>query len=152
MDWLAGRWNVDQHTIELIMAADKQAQQEWFHQLEEEGVDFLILDRYTMSQDTYSIVNGVEYRWTLELQRFMRQPDIQILIDIPAEISISRKGKHNDGENDRYESDLEMLKQVRHQYRRQIVLEPKAFFVDGLLAPDQVHYQIVGNLRSILKL
>lgn len=116
MDWLAGRWDVTQHTIELIMAADKQAQQEWFIELENQGTDVLILDRYTGSQTAYASANGVDLLWTLTLQDYMRKPDHTVLIDIPAEISMARKGKHNDGKNDRYESDRELLSRVRTIY------------------------------------
>lgn len=116
MDWLTNKWDVSQHTIELIMAADKQAQQEWIQSLEDEGYDYLILDRYTRSQMAYGIVNGIDKMWLSELQNYLRKPDMELYIDIPAEVSMQRKGKHNNGENDRYESDKEMLERVRSLY------------------------------------
>lgn len=116
MDWLTCQWDASQKTIELIMCADKQAQQDWFQELDKNNYDFLILDRYTLSQVAYGIANGIDGRWILDLQKYMRKPDIDIIIDIPAEMSMSRKGKHNNGDNDKYESDLEMLKRVRHNY------------------------------------
>lgn len=39
--FLYGDYNVSQETIELIMTADKFAQQDWFDELEENGTDFL---------------------------------------------------------------------------------------------------------------
>jgi dTMP kinase len=142
MKWLQKKWDVDQHTIELIMAADKQAQQLWFDKLEAEGVDFLVLDRYTGSQKAYARANYVNPVWTEELQRYMRQPDLEIFIDIPAEESMRRKGKHNNGENDRYESDLEMLERVRQFFTG--VIDVK---VNGVQSPEEVHQAIVQRVK-----
>lgn len=117
MEWLTNKWPVDQITIELIMAADKQASQTWFKKLEGKGIDFLILDRYTLSQVVYALATGSDGGWISSLQKYMRKPDMDIVIDIPAEVSMSRKGKHNNGENDRYESDVKMLREVREIYK-----------------------------------
>lgn len=146
MDWLTNKWDVDQHTIELVMTADKQAQQKWFQELEEEGIDFLILDRYTGSQVVYSKANGVSPEWTEELQRHMRKPDVEIFIDITAEESMSRKGKHNNGENDRYESDLELLQRVRSLF-----LERNNIKIDGMKRPHEVHMNILNALEDTFK-
>ena len=69
MKWLKKEWDVDQSTIELIMTADKQAQQKWFNELEQQGVDYLILDRYTGSQEVYSEASGIDPLWTHQLQK-----------------------------------------------------------------------------------
>lgn len=143
MKWLTKQWDVDQHTIELIMAADKQAQQLWFDKLEADGVDFLILDRYVGSQQVYATANYVDPDWTLELQRYMWEPDVEIFIDIPAEVSMARKGKHNNGENDRYESDLEMLKCVRQLFQKRENIK-----VDGLKTIVEIHIDIAEALRE----
>lgn len=137
--WLIGQYDVDQKTIELIMAADKQAQQAWFNELEEQGVEVLILDRYVCSQLAYAIVNGSTREWTGELQRYMRPADHTILIDIPPEVSMARTGKHNNGENDRYESNLEMLRQVRAVYRTELEADPSNIIVDGEQPLEEIH-------------
>jgi dTMP kinase len=143
MRWLKKEWDVDQTTIELIMTADKQAQQKWFDELEAQGVDFLILDRYTGSQDVYSYANGIDPEWTAWLQRYMREIDVEIFIDIPPTESMSRKGKHNNGENDRYESDLELLTRVRELY-----LERDNIVINGMQDVESVHLDIVKSLES----
>jgi dTMP kinase len=117
MKWLRKEYDVDQTTIELIMAADKQAQQNWIKQLGKDDVDFLILDRYTLSQIVYSQASGLSAMWVSDLQENLLQPDLNIIIDIPAEESMRRKGKHNNGENDRYESDRQLLEEVGRLYR-----------------------------------
>jgi dTMP kinase len=145
MKWLTGQWDVDQHTIELIMTADKQAQQKWFDELEEQGVDFLVLDRYTGSQQVYSLANGISPMWTAMLQKHMRQPDMEIFIDIPADVSMGRKGKHNNGENDRYESDLELLKRVRGLFTQRNNIK-----IDGEQSVEKVHQDIIDALKEKL--
>lgn len=135
--WLRKEWEVDQHTIELIMAADKQAQQKWIKQLEEIGVDYLILDRYLGSQRVYSIANKMDPMWVIQLQKYMRKPDLEIFIDIDPEESMRRKGKH--GENDRYESDLELLTNVRELF---IELTYKDKVIDGSKSVEDVSEQI----------
>lgn len=146
MDWLTGKWNVDQKTIELVMTADKQAQQEWFDELEKEGYDYLILDRYTGSQQVYSEASGIDKNWTHFLQIYMRRPDFEIFIDIPAEESMRRKGKHNNGENDRYESDHALLSKVRELYSARNNIK-----IDGMQTVEEVHNDIVKVLSSLLK-
>lgn len=143
MKWLKKEWDVDQKTIELIMTADKQAQQQWFNQLEEEGVDFLILDRYTTSQQVYAEANGIDPNWTNELQKYMRKPDIEIFIDIPAEESMRRKGKH--GENDRYESDLKLLNKVRGLF-----ISRKNYKIDGMRSVEEIYNDITWVVEQVL--
>ena len=138
--WLRREYLVDQITIELLIAADKQAQQEWIQSLEEQGVDVLILDRYTLSQFVYAQANGVDKNFVLTLQQFMRQPDHNIIIDILAEVSMSRKGKHNNGENDRYESDLAMLRKVRELYLTSV--KPTDLVVDGTKEIEEIHQAV----------
>jgi dTMP kinase len=153
MDWLTGKWNVSQHTIELIMTADKQAQQDWFKQLENAAYDFLILDRYTLSQSTYGVATGIDGRWILELQKYMRKPDLDIVIDIPAEVSMSRKGKHNNGVNDRYESDLELLTKVRENYLAfsTVYSAPSKAIIDGNRDIEEIHSEIYKAVKEVFK-
>lgn len=137
--WLRKEYEASQETIELLMAADKQAQQDNFRKLEEAGVEVLILDRYTLSQLVYATANEVSLSWSYELQRQMRQPDLNIVIDIPAKVSMARKGKHNGGVNDRYESDLELLKKVRMLYK---IMDSNTTIIDGMKSIDELYEQI----------
>jgi dTMP kinase len=134
--WLRKEWDVDQKTIELIMAADKQAQQQWFEELEFQGVDFLVLDRYTGSQFVYGQATGTDVNHIGQLLRFVRRPDLEILIDITPEESMKRKGKW--GDNDRYESDKALLTAVRYLY----VNKPGIVKVDGMRNIEEIHQDI----------
>lgn len=112
--WLYGQYKVNQHTIELIMAADKYAQKEYFENLEEEGYDFLILDRYIGSHIVYANANGMDGQWIDNLLAYLPDPYCEIFIDVSPETSMKRKGKH--GDNDRYESDKQLLAKAREGF------------------------------------
>lgn len=147
-DWLDHKYNADQKTIELIMAADKQAQQAWFEELEKQNVDFLILDRYTTSQIVYAMANGIPKEWIDQLQRYLRKPDIEIFIDIKPETSLLRKGKY--GENDRYESNLELLKKVRELYFEFITEKKNFIIVNGENDRDHIEMYIWNSIKRII--
>ncbi|MCR8641440.1 dTMP kinase [Paenibacillus sp. N1-5-1-14] len=145
--WLNREWDVNQISIELLMACDKQAQQEWINELEMEGVDLLILDRYILDQEVYASANGADTKWVKELQRYMRQPDINIIIDIPSEVSMARKGKHNNGDNDRYESDKEMLDAVRKYYSDYSNNNKNTtIYIDGMQSIEDIHSELFDKL------
>lgn len=140
--WLRGEFEADQYTFELLQAADKQRMQRLFEKFEyEEGADFLIIDRYVLSQWAYAIAQGIDLCFAESLQHYMRQPDMTIYIDIPAEVSMSRKGKHNGGENDRYESDLQLLQNVRAIYKQS--LNDRDLCIDGTQEMDAVHEEVL---------
>lgn len=144
--WLTKKWNVDQATIELVMAADKQAQQHWFKRLEEKGIDFLILDRYTSSQVAYSVASGMELEWVRSLQKNMKKPDLEIFIDITVEESMKRKGKHNNGVNDRYEESRKTLEGARTMFTQ----VPHIVTIDGMRGIDAIHGDIVQAVQHLL--
>lgn len=152
-DYLYKTYETNDKAIELIMTADKVAQQDWFNQLREEGVDFLILDRYVASQYVYAQAKGLPLDFIQTLSSLVIQPDLEIMLDISAETSINRKGKH--GENDRYESDREYLTKVRQTYITYFKEQPtKRFILNNLdeVAPIQVSEGVKGLVQSFFLL
>lgn len=113
-DWLRNEYDVDDHTFELIQTADKQAAQSDIQKYEESGVDYLIIDRYDLSQYAYGSYKNDDV-WLMSLNHYIRRPDITIFFDVDPVVSMSRKGEH--GDNDKYESDLELLTHVSKSYK-----------------------------------
>lgn len=152
--WLHGEYDVDQTTIELIMTADKQAQQKYFDELEKEGYDYLILDRYTWSQRVYSSAtnpysgfNKSQYmEWVNNITKYIREPDYVIYIDVTPEESMKRKGQH--GDNDRYESDFDLLTKAREEYLDMVVgnlySDNLFFLVEGSQPVDDVWEEVLN--------
>jgi dTMP kinase len=75
----------------------------------------LVCDRYVASSIAYGEAQGLDPRWLTDVQRFLPQPDLTILLDIAPETAVQRKAKGRD----RYERDLALLSRVRDSYRRQ---------------------------------
>jgi dTMP kinase len=75
----------------------------------------VVCDRYIASSVAYGEAQGLDAAWLTNIQRYLPQPDLTILLDIPPEVSARRK---RDG-RDRYEQDLALLARVRDSYLRQ---------------------------------
>ena len=143
-EFLFNTFKVNQYTIELIMAADKQMQQNWFKELINQDVKFLILDRYTSSQEAYAWGNGIPIEWIKDLHRYLMKPSLEIFIDIPVEESMNRKGKMPT--DDKYETNKELLQSVRDRYdfmfRNEFAMTSNRYVVDGMQSIESVHYDI----------
>lgn len=75
----------------------------------------LVCDRYLASSVAYGEAQGLDAAWLLEIQKYLPQPDVTILLDIPPEVSARRKS----ADRDKYERDLALLARVRDSYLRQ---------------------------------
>lgn len=149
--FLDGKYQVNQLAIECIMAADKYAQLDWMKEISG-TTDVLIFDRYVTSQLVYSKANRIDIDFTANLLDRMPAPDFQIFLDIDPEESMSRKGKH--GDNDKYESDQELLTRARKYYTLCMNMEEednKALTVDGTLSIEEMHQQIMNRVLPLLE-
>ena len=86
----------------------------------------LVCDRYVASSVAYGEAHGLDPAWLAELQRFLPQPDLTILLDIAPATSLGRKAVGRD----RYEDDLALQDRVRESYLRQ-AQQPAWLRVDG---------------------
>jgi dTMP kinase len=77
---------------------------------------FVVLcDRYVASSVAYGEAQGLDAAWLADIQRFLRPPDLTILLDIGPDTALGRKAAGRD----RYERDMALLTRVRESYRRQ---------------------------------
>jgi dTMP kinase len=97
-----------------------------------EGV-VLLCDRYMASSVAYGEAQGLDPGWLTDVQRFLPQPDLTILLDIAPDTAVRRKSSNRD----RYESDLALLSRVRDSYRRQAA-DARWLRLDGERAKDAV--------------
>jgi dTMP kinase len=72
----------------------------------------LVCDRYLASSVAYGEAQGLDGAWLRDTQKYLPQPDVTFLLDIPPEVSARRK-RH---ERDKYERDLALLARVRDSY------------------------------------
>ena len=77
----------------------------------------VVCDLYLASSIAYGEAQGLDPEWLSDIQKYLPEPDITFLLDIPPEISAKRKI----ADRDRYERDLSLLSRVRDSYQRQAV-------------------------------
>jgi dTMP kinase len=82
---------------------------------EKEAGTILVCDRYLASSIAYGEAQALDVAWLTEIQKYLPQPDITFLLDIPPDVSARRKTT----DRDRYERDLSLLARVRESYLRQ---------------------------------
>jgi dTMP kinase len=75
----------------------------------------VVCDRYLASSIAYGEAQGLDGGWLRDIQRFLPQPDLTILLDIAPDTAVRRKTAGRD----RYERDLALLSRVRASYQRQ---------------------------------
>lgn len=73
--------DLNPETVQLLQAADKQRHQTTIKLMLEEN-DFVIVDRYTLSQLVYGVAQGMDERWMLNLQSKMMKPDLTIYLKV----------------------------------------------------------------------
>src|SRR5918996_3019345 len=96
--YVANRYEYKGHIVEAIEAGT-----------------ILVCDRYLASSVAYGEAQGLDRAWLIEIQKYLPQPDVTILLDIPPEASARRKST----DRDKYEQDLALLGRVRDSYLRQ---------------------------------
>lgn len=102
--------------------------------------DIVIMDRYYHSNMAYGVVNGMDPVWLAGLDADMPKPDVIVLLDIPAELSLQRKSMH-----DSFESDVSFLRMVADEYRREAVKSGWCI-IDGSLPTVVVHQNIMSAI------
>ncbi len=100
--------------MQLLYVANRYEYAEQIAQARDAGT-IIICDRYLASSVAYGDAQGLDPVWLLEIQRYLPQPDLTILLDIPPAVSARRKID----DRDKYERDLALLGRVRESYLRQ---------------------------------
>jgi dTMP kinase len=112
---LRGERDYGPDVMQLLYVANRY---EWKPQIEHELArgTVLICDRYLASSIVYGEAFGLDPQWLRDMQKYLPQPDITVLLDIPPAVSARRKT----ADRDKYERDLDLLGRVRDSYLRQV--------------------------------
>lgn len=102
------------------------------------GDAIVVCDRYLASTIAYGEAQGLDPSWLIDIQRFLPQPDLTILLDIAPETAVGRKAAGRD----RYERDLALLGRVRASYQRQAA-SPTWLRLDGQRAKAEVTADVI---------
>jgi dTMP kinase len=100
--------------MQLLYVANRYERRDEIVQWLETGV-MVICDRYRASSVAYGEAHGLDPAWLADMQRYLPDPDITLLLDIKPETSARRKSS----DRDKYERDLKLLARVRDSYVRQ---------------------------------
>jgi dTMP kinase len=105
------------------------------------GGTILVCDRYLASSIAYGEAQGLDPAWLRDIQKFLPQPDLTILLDIAPETAVERKATNRD----RYERDLALLSRVRDSYHRQAAHDGW-LRLDGERSRDAVSADVLSAL------
>jgi dTMP kinase len=100
--------------MQLLYVANRYEKRDAMREALDAGT-ILVCDRYLASSIAYGEAQGLDAGWLRNIQKYLPQPDLTILLDIAPETAVRRKA----ADRDRYERDLALLSRVRESYRRQ---------------------------------
>ncbi len=111
---LRGERDYTADVMQLLYVANRY---EWKGKIagEKDAGMVVVCDRYLASSIAYGEAQGLDVAWLTEIQKYLPQPDLTFLLDIPPEVSARRKTE----DRDKYERDLSLLARVRESYLRQ---------------------------------
>ena len=111
---LHGERDYGADVMQLMYVANRYEKRDQIRKALESGT-VIVCDRYLASSVAYGEAQGLDAAWLRDIQKFLPQPDLTILLDIAPETAVQRKAANRD----RYERDLALLSRVRESYRRQ---------------------------------
>jgi dTMP kinase len=141
---LKGERDYAADTMQLLYVANRF---EWKPEIERELAKgtVVVCDRYLASSVAYGEAFGLDGQWLLEIQRYLPQPDLTVLLDIDPQVSASRKT----ADRDKYERDLALLGRVRESYLRQ-ASAPKWLRLDAGRDRDAVAAVVFSAVAPLL--
>jgi dTMP kinase len=105
-------------------------------------------ERYVCSSLAYQPARGVSPRLVRKANELAPPPDLAILIDVPAEVALSRIKKTRG--LDEFEKDLDLQRRVRRNYL-ELVGRGELKLVDGARSVREVQSDIRGLVRGLLR-
>ena len=128
--------------MQLMYVANRYEKRDEMKKALEAGT-ILVCDRYLASSIAYGEAQGLDAAWLRDIQKFLPQPDLTILLDIAPQTAVQRKTT----DRDRYERDLALLSRVRESYRRQAA-QHGWLRLDGERPRDAVSADVLSAIES----
>ena len=110
-----------------------------------DGGLILVCDRYTASSIAYGEAQGLDPAWLSDMQKYLPQPALTILLDIAPETAVGRKAV----DRDRYERDRAMQERVRTTYHRLSAAE-NWLRLDGERPRDAIAAEVFSAVQTRL--
>jgi dTMP kinase len=112
-----------------------------------DGGLIVVCDRYKASSVAYGEAMGLDSVWLTDMQRFLPDAAVTILLDIAPETAVQRKSV----DRDRYERDLALQARVRESYLRQAA-EQNWVRIDADRSKDAIAADVFSAVASRLSL
>lgn len=109
---LRGEESMEPRRFHLLYELDRLKYQETLNRYINSGVDYVIIDRYYLSNLAYMMANELSIKGFTDIFKVLMQPDITIYLDITADTSFKRRVNRND----LFEKDKEFLTKVTKSY------------------------------------
>lgn len=143
---LQGKRDYQPDTLQLLYVANRLEFRPRITSWLEAGT-MVVCDRYLASSIAYGEAQGVDAAWLAEIQRFLPQPSLTILLDMPPDVSLKRK----QADRDKFERDMPLLGRVRESYLRQ-AQQSGWIRLEGERDKDAVSADVLSAVRSRLGL
>lgn len=134
--YLVGEITLLPNAAHMLFEADRQDYTACLEQFEE-VFDFIIIDRYILSNLAFGAAKGLDIVWLKRLSTGVRKPDATFLLDVPPLASFKRR----DG-RDIHEKDSALLEKARTAYKA------LAYVLSDVRGEDWFIY-IVDGTKSI---
>lgn len=137
---------IDELTLHFLYTAEIADMQSELNKLAFEGYDFVIIDRYTLTQEVYgTICRGYSTTWCESIHNHFIQPHLNIVIDLDPKEALARA---NFREGDQYEQKLDLQDRLRRQFNECKGINLKyddsiTEIVNGSGQPHEVHNEII---------
>ena len=146
--YLTNQIELTPKAFELLLAADKVNCTDKLKALTEQ-YDFILIDRYVHSQVAYGLQNAT-FGYLSILLTGVVFPDLVIYMDVDVHTSMSRQGEH--GDNDKYESNAELLKAVKDNYDMMYYMKKDLFArVNANESFERVNARLADIINDILE-
>jgi len=143
---LAGEREYGPDVMQLLYVANRYERKDDLKRWLDGGL-ILVCDRYMASSVAYGEAFGLDPAWLIDMQKYLPQPALTILLDITPETAVQRKAV----DRDRYERDLELLARVRESYHRQAA-EQNWLVLDGVQSKEAIATDVIMAAGSRLGL
>jgi len=143
---LRGERDYPPDVLQLLFVANRYEHRRQIGEWLESGV-IVLCDRYLASSVAYGEAQGLDPAWLVEVQRFLPQPDLTVLVDIAPDTAVRRKAAGRD----RFERDRALQERVRASYLRQAT-QASWCRVDGERSEVEVAAEVATIVRSRLAL